>query len=99
MKDLEPGNDVNNIIDANREAAEKVLKAAENIENEIETEIEDIPDIAREIRSSIEDTTNKILDSPGAPQITKTDVQESGSNIFLNFLKFFQVSLRTGTDL
>ena len=93
---MEPGNDVNNIIEANREAAAKIEReekielspeptselaetsdnqqtSDEPITSEIEREIENIPKIADEIRSSIEDVSKNVLEK--APQITKTDVQ------------------------
>ena len=82
FKDLEPGNDVNNMIEANRDAAEKVEQnvkvelspqlSPEPITSAIESEINEIPSVVDEIKSSMEDMTSKIT---GAPQIVKTDVQ------------------------
>ena len=77
---------MNNIIEANREAAAKIEReekvelspeptseSPEPVTTEIEREIENIPKIADEIRSSIEDVSKNVLEK--APQITKTDVQ------------------------
>ena len=83
QKDMEPGNDVNNMIEANRDAAVRVdqnmpvdvspqLSPEPSVTSQIEKEIEDIPKIADEIRQSMEDLNSKVT---GAPQITKTDVQ------------------------
>ena len=83
QKDMEPGNDVNNMIEANRDAAVKVdqnvpvelspqMSPEPSVASQIEKEIEDIPKIADEIRQSMEDLDSIVV---GAPKITKTDVQ------------------------
>jgi len=88
-KDMEPGNDVNNMIEANRDAAVKVdqnvpvelspqMSPEPSVASQIEKEIEDIPKIADEIRQSMEDLNSIVV---GAPKITKTDVQTFGGAI------------------
>ena len=80
------------MIEANRDAAEKVEQkdftvelspqlSPEPVSSTIESEINEIPSVIDEIKSSIEDMS-KIT---GAPQIVKTDVQAYSSNFFYFF--------------